>query len=58
MCKHVSCCAPLPGGQDQAVHRGGEDAGAGGGAHAADRAAGAGDPAARDGAGGQGEEAR
>ena len=41
------------GGQDQAAYWGGEDAGAGGGAHTADYPAGAGDHPQGDGAGGQ-----
>lgn len=47
---------PLPGGKDEATHRGGEDAGPGGGADAADHAAGAGDHPQGEGAGSQGEE--
>lgn len=49
---------PPSGGQDQAAHRGGEDAGPGGGADAADHPAGAGDHPQGEGAGGQNQEAR
>lgn len=41
-----------PGGQNQAAHRGGEDADPGGGAHAADHSAGAGDHPQGEGTGG------
>lgn len=47
----------IPGSQDKAVHRGGEDAGSGGGAHAADHAAGTGNNPQGKGAGGQSYEA-
>lgn len=50
-------CPRRPGSKDQAAHRGGENAGAGGGADAADHAAGAGDHPQGEGAGGQGDEA-
>lgn len=42
-----------PGGQNQAAHRGGEDAGAGGGADTADYTTGAGDHPQGEGAGSQ-----
>ncbi len=46
----------LPGCEDEATHWGGEDAGPGGWAYAANHAAGAGDHPQGEGAGGQGEE--
>lgn len=47
------CLLASPGGQNQTAHRGGEDAGAGGGADAADYTAGAGDHPQGEGAGSQ-----
>lgn len=58
ICELFLMTPPLTGSEDEAAHRGGEDAGQSGGADPADHSAGSGDHPQGEGAGGQGEETR